>query len=112
MRVFTWRPGQQPVETSDYSVFQSIEERQLAYHEVGELRVSTIFLNIDHSFSNQGPPVLFETMVFPKDSWAEIYADRYHTEQEAREGHLKALEWAKSFSATGTNKDLPGFDLE
>lgn len=28
--------------------------------------VSTVFLGIDHSFLNDGPPVLFETMTFTK----------------------------------------------
>lgn len=45
--------------------------------------VSTVFLVIDHSFSNTGPPILFETMVFggPLDgeqercaTWAEAQA--------------------------------------
>jgi len=30
---------------------------------VGEVRVSTVFLGLDHSFG-EGPPLLFETMVF------------------------------------------------
>lgn len=28
--------------------------------------ISTVFLGIDHSFSEDGPPVVFETMVFPR----------------------------------------------
>lgn len=33
--------------------------------DVGPLQVSTVFLGIDHNFSGEGPPLLFETMVFP-----------------------------------------------
>ena len=31
---------------------------------IGGLRVSTVFLGIDHNFGGRGPPVLWETMVF------------------------------------------------
>lgn len=30
----------------------------------GLVRVSTVFLGIDHRFGGDGPPVLFETMIF------------------------------------------------
>ena len=38
-------------------------KREVAYDTIGNVRVSTVFLSIDHSFG-QGPPMLFETMVF------------------------------------------------
>jgi hypothetical protein len=31
-------------------------------------RLSTVFLGLDHSFSNAGPPILFETMLFAPES--------------------------------------------
>lgn len=37
--------------------------------------VSTVFLGLDHSFSSNGPPVLFETMVF--GGAMDGYQDRY-----------------------------------
>jgi len=57
---------------------------------VGKL-VSTIWLGLDHSCGG-GPPVIFETMVFPLDADGEmtptdIASDRYHTEEEALKGH-------------------------
>jgi len=39
-------------------------------------RVSTIFLRLNHNFTEEGLPVLFETMVFLKDEWAE--QEMYH----------------------------------
>ena len=33
------------------------------YHE----RLSTIFLGLDHNFMHDGPPIIFETMLFPPD---------------------------------------------
>lgn len=45
--------------------------------------VSTVFLSIDHSFG-EGPPVLFETMVFSKDDPAiDLYCERYCTREKA-----------------------------
>ena len=49
------------------------------------LRVSTVFLGLDHAFSRVGPPLLFETMVFSKNE--EVDIDRYTTWEEADRGH-------------------------
>jgi hypothetical protein len=49
--------------------------------------VSTVWLGLDHSFGS-GPPLIFETMVFPKEGeWGELDADRYSTEVDALAGH-------------------------
>lgn len=37
--------------------------RLVAFYQNGDVRVSTIFLGIDHS-CRRGPPILFETMIF------------------------------------------------
>jgi hypothetical protein len=48
--------------------------------------VSTVWLGIDHQFGN-GPPLIFETMVFPADSYSDLDCERYSTETEALAGH-------------------------
>lgn len=48
-----------------------------------QVRVSTVFLGIDHAFT--GPPMLFETMVFGGVLDQEM--DRYSTWQQAEKGH-------------------------
>lgn len=56
--------------------------------------VSTVWLGIDHSFGD-GPPLIFETMIFEKwdkQDLEECYCDRYTTEEEARAGHLRAIQ--------------------
>jgi hypothetical protein len=61
-------------------------ERQVAETQINPLiRVSTVFLIIDHSFGG-GPPILFETMVFglPDDSEPQW---RYRSWDEAQAGH-------------------------
>lgn len=69
------------------------EERIVNRTEINGLRVSTVFLGLDHSFD--GSLHIFETMVFKKKS--EVgYCERYSTWQEAEEGHKRAIEWVKN----------------
>jgi hypothetical protein len=57
--------------------------------------VSTVWLGLDHSFGS-GPPLIFETMVFPsKDEMGDLDCERYSTEAEALAGHQRLCEkWA------------------
>lgn len=48
--------------------------------------ISTVFLAIDHAFGD-GPPVLYETMVFGSDANAEDRQWRYTTRAKAVCGH-------------------------
>jgi hypothetical protein len=60
--------------------------QRVAEDYVGPYRVSTVFLGIDHGFDPEGPPILFETMVFCKGFDEEIQK-RYATWDEAIAGH-------------------------
>lgn len=54
--------------------------------------VSTIFLMFDHQlYPGDGPPILFETMIFGLNN--EEYQERYCTYDEAVAGHQKAIEY-------------------
>lgn len=54
--------------------------------------VSTVWLGLDHQYFN-GPPLIFETMVFHGDTCGDIYMDRYTTWEQAVEGHKRAIQW-------------------
>ena len=54
---------------------------------VGDFEVSTVFLAIDHGLFRGGPPILFETMVFAKDTPADHFCQRYATWDETKKGH-------------------------
>ena len=71
--------------------------KHVADEIVNGLRVSTVWLGLNHDFSELGQPLLFETMIFPEEGRdsIELYLDRYATWQEAEEGHKKAVEWVK-----------------
>lgn len=70
--------------------FGTTEQRIVKQTQVSEdVRVSTVFLGLDHNFALKGLPVLFETMVFGglNDGWQ----DRYHTWEEAETGHEEVV---------------------
>jgi hypothetical protein len=61
------------------------------------LFVSTVFLGIDNNWG-EGPPLLFETMVFDHRSdepGLDLYMDRYSTWDEAAAGHICMCERAR-----------------
>lgn len=63
------------------------ENRLVARDVIGDARVSTVFLGLNHGFG--GPALWFETMVFggPRDGEQE----RYATWEEAVAGHYRAV---------------------
>ena len=68
------------------------DERRVADTTVGDARVSTVFLALDHSFG--GPvPVLWETFVFGGALDGEM--DRYSFREDAEVGHTAMVERVK-----------------
>ena len=54
--------------------------------------VSTVWLGLNHNYGD-GPPLIFETMVFPKEGrWGELDCERYTTEAEALAGHQMMID--------------------
>lgn len=72
-------------ETADRAVKQEWVE--------GETRVSTVFLGLDHNFSDAGPPLLFETMVFSIYTAINGETRRYATWEDAETGHDQVVAW-------------------
>lgn len=66
------------------------EDRTVGVFEHDGVRLSTVFLGVDHSFEWPEPaiPTLFESMVFGGDY--DGYQQRYRVLEEARDGHLMA----------------------
>jgi hypothetical protein len=93
-----------PVPTTDVLAWaqwlESAPERQVAKTEIGSnILVSTVFLGMNHNFNLQGPPVLWETMVFggPRDG----DMDRYTSRAAAEVGHLEMVERIKATNNKG-----------
>ena len=77
--------------------FESGEDyHRIGSTDIGPYWVSTVWIGLDHSFG-RGPPLIFETMVFPKDQrddpayhgLTDIDTRRYNTLQEAMDGHVE-----------------------
>ena len=68
-------------------------DRIVAKDTVENSRISTVFLGLDHSFG-EGPPLLFETLVFDGPLADEM--ERYRTWEEAEAGHIKMVERVKA----------------
>ena len=73
--------------------FERIENRRVAETTLDDgVRVSTVFLGLDHSWTGP-PPLVFETMIFGGKH--DLYQDRYSTWKQAEDGHERAVKIAK-----------------
>lgn len=63
---------------------------RVAETKIGDVRVSTVFLGLNHNFADDGPPILFETMVFGDPHNGEIW--RYESWKDAEIGHQEAVD--------------------
>lgn len=89
-----------PMTTAEWvNAFEDREFKQVALTTIGPYRVSTVWLGLDHRFSGNGPPLIFETMTFTDDNdnlgnrvW------RYSTITKARMGHKAACRLIKAIN--------------
>lgn len=91
-------PDGEPVLATDVTIWAEKfdrDKRRVAWEQVGKKRVSTVFLGLDHRFGD-GPPLIFETMVFEGESWADEFALRYATRQQALRGHMLGIAHART----------------
>ena len=80
-----------PVRETDLVKYHSWMEAnyRVGLDVIGGVRVSTVFLGIDHAHFDGGPPVLWETMLFDTD---EEYQERYTSQAAAIRGHERVCE--------------------
>lgn len=89
--------GKTPVPCPDLATWArwfETADRHVAQTTVGNVRVSTVFLGIDHNWSPRGPPLLFEGMIFGGTHDEE--QRRYSTRDEAERGHAELVAMARS----------------
>lgn len=75
-------------------------DRTLARETVGPAEVSTVFLSLNHQWGD-GPPILFETLVFVPDDDGDWYGvegsmRRYETREQALAGHAEVVAFLRS----------------
>ena len=86
-----------PVPTEDVLTwgrfFENTKNRTVSTTDLDDdVYISTVFLGMDYQ-PGDGPPLLFETLVFRGPLDGEM--DRYSTWGEAEAGHLRMVERAK-----------------
>lgn len=84
-----------PATLMEWAEWMETADRIVAKEVIGNKRVSTVFLGLNHNYG-EGPPLLFEAMIFPMDSYADEYCDHCSTWEEAEAMHEKACEIARA----------------
>ena len=93
--------GKNPVPCFDITKWAYQRDKTVGRDQFGDVRVSTVFLGMDHSF-NGGTPILFETMIFGGEH--DQYQERYCTWDEAEKGHQIACELVNKVAIDRHNK--------
>ena len=63
--------------------------RRVASTKIGSFWISTVWLGLDHNWDPDGPPAIFETMIFDQSDrpFHDLECRRYSTEEQALLGH-------------------------
>jgi hypothetical protein len=80
-----------PASHLEWGQWFSTHDRRVALTNLGHVRVSTVFLGLDHGWG-ASPPLLWETMIFGGEH--DQYQDRYASKETALEGHEYAVKLA------------------
>lgn len=79
----------------EWAMWMGKSNRVVALDTIDNIRISTVFLGLDHSFDIIGDePILFETMIFGGEF--DEYQNRYSSRVEALIGHQKAVQKVKN----------------
>jgi len=90
-------------DVSAWSQWSATTDRHVGDDMINGVRVSTVFLGIDHAFFG-GPPVLWETMIFGSEKWEDV-CERYTSRGAALAGHTKWCEAVISGNAAGERQE-------
>ena len=88
--------GKTPIKIGDFMEWARQFEtmnRRVGLDLIGDIRISTVFLGLDHNFMFDGPPVLWETMIFGGQFDGE--QDRYTSYEDAVAGHAAMVQKVK-----------------
>jgi hypothetical protein len=88
-----------PVDPMYWSLMFEESDRHVGDTTIGDVRVSTVFLGLNHQYESGGPPLIFETMVFGGPLDDEM--DRYSTEAEAEAGHVRMVDRVRAAITAG-----------
>ena len=78
-----------------YQVYRDMDMKIVKQETVGDSKVSTVFLCLDHAWHGEEGPILFETMIF--EGYYDSFQRRYKTYDEALRGHNDAVEMVNDY---------------
>ena len=101
-----------PSRFNEWLITMGHDAKRVRLDIVGDMKISTVFLGLNHaSYFGNGPPLLFETMVFSRTedgetdfSHCEFYK-RYSTWDEAVKGHERIVKKLKHEERRSTTED-------
>lgn len=73
-----------------WAIWFGTNERIVKRTLIGKVEISTVFIAIDHSFSDNEPPMLWGTMVF--GGKLNYEQERYISLEDAKAGHNNMVE--------------------
>ena len=95
--------NREPVATDDVRAwgawFADRDRRRVAYWQADDVEVSTVFIGLNHQWGD-GPPLLFETMVFGGKH--DDHTERCSTWAEAEAQHASVVAMVAPVSAGET----------
>jgi len=83
-----------------------VDSRRVAWTELGDgFVVSTVWLGMNHRFVEEGPPLIFETMILD-DECNDFYCERSATEEAALAAHDQAVAWARDVGVSSLGEPV------
>ena len=83
-----------PIDMFAWAAMFEMTDHHVAEDWIDGVRISTVWLGLDHNWADVGPPLIFETMIFePEDDDLDMdqYCWRWSTEVQALAGHDQAV---------------------
>lgn len=72
----------------DYDFNKRVVKQEDIIFDGKKYFVSTVDLGLNHNFCFSGPPLYYETMIFPENEMYEVYyCNRYSEREEALKSH-------------------------
>lgn len=96
LRLVYYNRRGEPISLAEFAELHDDFERNMRVARTNTHRhhISTVLLGMDHNWGVGGKPLIFETMIFCRhepECWMNEWQKRYCTEEEALEGHERAV---------------------
>ncbi len=100
-----WRlshTGPVPCSAEEWEKHNADMSRRIGHDVIARVMISTIFMGINTQADEDGPPLLYETLIF--DPATGRREESYATATQAREGHRR---WVEHFRAQSRGDEQP-----